>query len=129
MLLMIQVFTAYQAMPNFVTQRLLYEARERSSKIYSWKAFMLANILVEIPWSTLAAVIIFVCMYYPIGMYQNAKWTDAVASRGGLMLLLVWTFMMFGSTFTNMVVAGVETAEIGAIIAVILFAFSLIFCG
>ncbi|KAF8850810.1 hypothetical protein BDZ45DRAFT_708183 [Acephala macrosclerotiorum] len=129
MLLMIQVFMAYQAMPNFVTQRLLYEARERPSKTYSWGAFMLANILVEIPWASLAAVIIFLCMYYPIGMYHNAEWTDAVTSRGGLMFLLVWTFMMFGSTFTNMVVAGVETAEIGAIIAVILFALSLIFCG
>lgn len=90
---------------------------------------MLANILVEIPWASLASVIIFLCMYYPIGMYHNAEWTDAVVSRGGLMFLLVWTFMMFGSTFTNMVVAGVETAEIGAIIAVILFSFSLIFCG
>ncbi|KAF4631501.1 hypothetical protein G7Y89_g6633 [Cudoniella acicularis] len=129
MLLMIQVFMAYQAMPNFVTQRLLYEARERPSKTYSWGAFMLANILVEIPWSSLAAVIIFLCMYYPIGMYHNAELTDALVSRGGLMFLLIWVFMMFGSTLTNMVVAGVETAEVGAIIAVILFAFSLIFCG
>jgi ABC-type multidrug transport system permease subunit len=37
-----------QIIPVFVTQRTLYEARERPSKTYSWKAFMLANIFVEL---------------------------------------------------------------------------------
>lgn len=45
-------------MPHFVTQRSLYEARERPSKTYSWKAFMLSNIFVELPWNTLMAVIV-----------------------------------------------------------------------
>lgn len=31
---------AQQIMPHFVTQRALYEVRERPSKTYSWKAFM-----------------------------------------------------------------------------------------
>ena len=38
-----------QIMPRFVTQRSLYEVRERPSKAYSWGAFMFANIIVEIP--------------------------------------------------------------------------------
>lgn len=38
-------------MPNFVVQRSLYEVRERPSKTYSWKVFILSNIVVEIPWS------------------------------------------------------------------------------
>lgn len=40
-----------QIMPNFVTQRSLYEARERPAKTYSWKIFVLSNIVVEIPWN------------------------------------------------------------------------------
>jgi ATP-binding cassette subfamily G (WHITE) protein 2 (PDR) len=40
-----------QIMPLFVTQRSLYEVRERPSKTYSWKVFMLSQIVVEIPWS------------------------------------------------------------------------------
>ncbi|KAH8816616.1 ATP-binding cassette transporter [Xylogone sp. PMI_703] len=129
MLMVIFAFLAYQAMPNFIAQRELYEARERPSKTYSWKAFMFANILVEIPWNALASILIFFPLYYPIGMYRNAIPTDTVTERGGLMFLLVLSFMLFASTFTSMVIAGVASAEIGAIIALILFALSLVFCG
>jgi ATP-binding cassette, subfamily G (WHITE), member 2, PDR len=41
-----------QMMPHFVTQRSLYEARERPSKTYSWKVFIISNITVELPWNT-----------------------------------------------------------------------------
>jgi ATP-binding cassette subfamily G (WHITE) protein 2 (PDR) len=129
MLMIIFAFLVYQTMPNFITQRDLYEVRERPSKTYSWKAFILANIFVELPWNALAAVLIFFPLYYPIGMYQNAIPTGAVVERGALMFLLVLSFMLFASTFTNMVVAGVGSAEIGAIIALILFALCLVFCG
>jgi ABC-type multidrug transport system ATPase subunit len=43
---------AQQIMPHFVTQRSLYEVRERPSKTYSWKVFILSNIIVELPWNT-----------------------------------------------------------------------------
>ncbi|KAL4805482.1 ABC-2 type transporter-domain-containing protein [Aspergillus unguis] len=118
-----------QIMPNFVTQRSLYEARERPSKTYSWKAFMAANIIVELPWNTLMAALIYFCWYYPIGLYNNAKPTDAVTERGGLMFLLIWTFLLFTSTFAHMVIAGIELAETGGNIATLLFSLCLIFCG
>ncbi|KAF9887930.1 hypothetical protein FE257_009452 [Aspergillus nanangensis] len=118
-----------QIMPNFVTQRSLYEARERPSKAYSWKAFMTANIIVELPWNTLMAALIFFCWYYPIGMYNNAIPSDAVTERGGLMFLLIWTFLLFTSTFAHMVIAGIELAETGGNIASLLFSLCLIFCG
>ncbi|KAF2401005.1 pleiotropic drug resistance protein PDR [Trichodelitschia bisporula] len=118
-----------QIMPHFVTQRALYEVRERPSKTYSWKAFMLCNIMVELPWQTLMAAIMYFCWYYPIGMYKNAMPTDAVTSRGALMFLLIWVFMIFTSTFTHMCIAAIETAETGGNIAQLLFSLSLIFCG
>jgi ATP-binding cassette, subfamily G (WHITE), member 2, PDR len=89
-----------QIMPHFVTQRSLYEARERPSKTYSWQAFMLSNIIVELPYQTLMAVVIFFCWYYPIGLYRNAIPTNSVHERGFLMFLLVWMFLLFASTFT-----------------------------
>ncbi|KAL4895766.1 ABC-2 type transporter-domain-containing protein [Aspergillus ambiguus] len=118
-----------QIMPNFCTQRSLYEARERPSKTYSWQAFMTANIIVELPWNTLMSVLIFVCWYYPIGLYRNAEKTDAVTERGGLMWLLIWSFLMFTSTFAHMIIAGIELAETGGNLANLLFSLCLIFCG
>ncbi|MCJ1478445.1 hypothetical protein MMC13_007125 [Lambiella insularis] len=118
-----------QIMPHFVTQRALYEVRERPSKAYSWKAFMLSNIIVELPWNSLAGLLIFVCWYYPIGLYRNAEATNAVHERGGLMFLFILAFLLFTSTFTDMVIAGLEDAETGGNIANLLFSLSLIFCG
>lgn len=118
-----------QIMPHFVTQRALYEVRERPSKTYSWKAFMISNIIVELPWNTLMAVLIFFCWYYPIGLYKNAEPTHSVTERGGLMFLLVWEFLLFTSTFTNMIIAAIEDAETGGNIAVLMFSLTLVFCG
>lgn len=129
MLLTIYGNLSQQMMPHFVTQRALYEVRERPSKAYSWKAFMGANIIVEIPWQCLMAVITFVVYYYPIGLYKNAKYTDTLNERSGLMFLLILAFYLWVSTFTHFIIAGVETAETGANIGQLMFSLALIFCG
>ena len=118
-----------QIMPHFVTQRALYEVRERPSKTYSWQVFIISNILVEIPWNVLMGVIIFFCWYYPIGLYQNAETTGAVTERGALMLLFILCFLLFTSTFTDLVIAGIESAETGGNIAQLLFSLCLVFNG
>src|SRR5437773_11331496 len=106
-----------QILPNFVVQRSLYEARERPAKTYSWQVFMLCNILVELTWNTLMAVLVFVSWYYPIGMYRNAQPTGTVAERGGIMFLLVWVYLMYTSTFAHMIQAGIELAEMAGNLA------------
>jgi ATP-binding cassette subfamily G (WHITE) protein 2 (PDR) len=119
-----------QIMPHFVTQRALYEVRERPSKTYSWQAFMLANICAELPWQTLMSVFSFVSFYYPIGLDRNAKWIPGeLHERAGLFFLLIWVFYLFTSTFSHMVIAGIDTAENGGNIANLLFTLCLIFCG
>src|SRR3978361_131723 len=45
------------------------------------------------------------------------------------MFLLIWTFMLFTCTFTDMIIAGIETAETGGNIAQLLFSLTLVFCG
>jgi len=118
-----------QIMPLFVTQRSLYEVRERPSKTYSWQAFMMSNIIVELPWDVLCALLIFVCWYYPIGLYRNAEPTHAVHERGALMFLLLVEFLFFTSTFAHMTIAGIADAETGGNIANLAFSLTLIFCG
>jgi ATP-binding cassette, subfamily G (WHITE), member 2, PDR len=118
-----------QLMPLFVGQRALYEVRERPSKAYSWKAFMLSNILVEVPWNLLCGTLLFFCWYYPIGLWRNAEPTDSVHERGALMWLLIVSFLFFTTTFAHMVIAAVESAETGGNIANVMFSLSLVFCG
>ncbi|KAL9601178.1 MAG: hypothetical protein Q9219_002678 [cf. Caloplaca sp. 3 TL-2023] len=118
-----------QIMPHFVTQRALYEARERPAKTYAWQVFILSNILVEVPWNALMAVLVFVGWYYPLGLRDNAVQADQVGERGILMFLFVLFFMVFAGTFTDMVIAGVETAEAAGNLVNLLFSMSLVFCG
>ncbi|CAL5867147.1 uncharacterized protein PFLUO_LOCUS1359 [Penicillium psychrofluorescens] len=129
MLLIIFPNLVQQMMPSFVTQRSLYEVRERPSKAYSWKAFMLASIFVELPWNVAMSVPIFFSWYYPIGLYRNAYPTHSVTSRSGTMFLLILIFMLLTSTFSSMIIAGIEQAETGSNIAQLLFSLCLIFNG
>lgn len=118
-----------QIMPLFVTQRSLYEARERPSKTYSWYCWLLSQILVELPWNALAGLIVFFTWYYPIGLYKNAEPTGAVHERGALMFLFVEEFLLFTSTFATMMISAIDTAETAGNIGNLMFSLSLIFCG
>ncbi|OLN81710.1 ABC transporter CDR4-like protein 1 [Colletotrichum chlorophyti] len=117
-----------QQMPHFVTQRSLYEVRERPSKTYSWKVFMLSQIVAEIPWNTLMSVFMFICVYYPVGFDGNGD-PGQKHERGALMWLLFWQFMIFTCTFANACIAITDTAEMGGNLANVLFMMCLLFCG
>ncbi|KAM7208258.1 ABC-2 type transporter domain containing protein [Naviculisporaceae sp. PSN 640] len=118
-----------QMLPQFILQRGLYEARERPSKVYSWQVFMLSQILVEIPWNCLMSVLIYVCWYYPLGLYRNAEAAGEMTERGLLVFLFILLFMVFAGTFATLVIAGQETAEAGGNLSDLLVNLSLIFCG
>ncbi|KAJ5159716.1 multidrug resistance ABC transporter [Penicillium canariense] len=118
-----------QIMPHFVAQRNLYEARERPSKAYTWKAFIISNIIVELPWNSLMSVLMFLCWYYPVGLYRNAEPTDAVALRGAQMWLFIWAFLLFSSTFAHFMIAAFESAENAGNTGNLLFMLCLLFCG
>lgn len=110
-----------QQMPHFVTQRSLYEVRERPSKTYSWQVFMLSQVIVEIPWNTLMSVLMFVCVYYPVGFDKNAAVEGQEVERGALMWLLFWQFLIFTCTFAHACIAITDTAEAGGNLANVLF--------
>lgn len=73
------------------------------------------------------AVPAFFAWYYPIGFQRNAG--DDVAGRSGTMFLLIWIFLVYGSTFGSMVVSGMDLAETAGNISQLLFSMALIFCG
>ncbi|KAJ4287467.1 hypothetical protein N0V88_007654 [Collariella sp. IMI 366227] len=111
-----------QIQPLFVTQRALYEVRERPSKAYSWKAFIIANIVVEIPWQVLTGIVTFASFYYPVVGIQDS-------ARQGLVLLFTIQLFVYGSAFAHMTIAALPDAQAAAAVTVLLTMMSTIFSG
>ncbi|KAA8565941.1 hypothetical protein EYC84_009750 [Monilinia fructicola] len=118
-----------QLLPNFLVQRALFEAREYPAKIYSWPAFIISNVLVELPWNTLVAIIVFLSWYYPTGMYENALLTKTMLERNGVMLLFIWVYLIYASTFGFMVQIDLEFTELAGNLLNVAFLLSLMFCS
>lgn len=64
-----------------------------------------------------------------MGLYRNAEWTDQVHSRGITMFLHVWMFFLLTSTFANMVIAAIESADVAGGIVNLLMILMFAFCG
>ncbi|KAM0270056.1 hypothetical protein ACHAQH_009556 [Verticillium albo-atrum] len=111
-----------QIQPHFLTQRALYEVRERPSKAYSWKAFMFANVLVEIPYQIITAILIFACFYYPIIGVQDS-------ARQCLVLLFCIQLFLYASSFAQMTIAAFPDALTASAVVTLLVLMSLTFCG
>jgi ABC-type multidrug transport system permease subunit len=111
-----------QIMPLFVTQRALYEVRERPSKAYSWVAFLIANMLVEIPYQIICGILMWATYYYPIVGVQSSE-------RQILTLLLSILFFVYAATFAHMCIAAVPDAQTAGAFVTFGFAMTLIFNG
>ncbi|KAF2865640.1 ABC-2 type transporter [Massariosphaeria phaeospora] len=111
-----------QIQPLFITQRSLYEVRERPSKTYSWKAFMLANIFVEIPYQTATGLLVWACCYYPIIGVLSPE-------RQLLMLLFCIQLFVYASAFAQMTIAALPDAHTASAIVTLLVFMSLLFSG
>ncbi|KAJ5880864.1 uncharacterized protein N7473_011917 [Penicillium subrubescens] len=111
-----------QIIPLFITQRALYEVRERPSKTYSWVAFMTSSILVEIPYQIIMGILVYACYYYAVDGVQSS-------SRQGLALLFFLQFFVYSGTFADMVIAALPDAETAGAIVTLLFSMALTFNG
>ncbi|KAM4060206.1 ABC-2 type transporter [Hirsutella rhossiliensis] len=129
--LLTQLFSTIdqQVIPRLTATRELFESRERPSKAYSWVAFLISTILVEIAYQTLASVLVFVCWYYPTGLWRNSDAGFTASERGALVFVLIWLFGLWITTFSQAVAVGIKHAETAVQIATLFFWLSLVFCG
>ncbi|KAK0644699.1 ABC-2 type transporter-domain-containing protein [Cercophora newfieldiana] len=111
-----------QIQPLFVTQRSLYKVRERPSKAYSWKAFIIANIVVEMPWQILTGILTYACFYYPVVGVQSSD-------RQGLVLLFVIQLFIYASSFAHMTITALPDAQSAAGLVILFTMMSTIFSG
>lgn len=129
--LLTQLFSTIdqQVIPRLTNARELFESREQPSKAYSWLIFLLSTILVEVAWQTISSVLIFVCWYYPTGLWRNSDATFSASERGALVFVMIWLFGLWITTFSQLVAVGIEHAETAVQIATLFFWLSLVFCG
>ncbi|KAK0655003.1 ABC-2 type transporter-domain-containing protein [Cercophora newfieldiana] len=85
-------------LPKFYSNRALWEARERPSRIYGWVAFCTAEALSEIPGSIIASVIYWLLWYLPTGLPRDAP-------VGGYVFLMTLLFFLFQSSWGQWVCA------------------------
>ncbi|PHH82186.1 hypothetical protein CDD82_6744 [Ophiocordyceps australis] len=111
-----------QIHPLFILQRSLYEVRERPSKTYSWKAFIIANVTVEMPWMALTGIMVWACFYYPVMGVQSSQ-------RQGIVLLYMVSLFLYACSFAHMTIATMPDAHTAGSIVTILTTMSLIFNG
>lgn len=99
------------------------------AKLVSYrKAYVLSNILVEIFWNTIMAVLVYFCWFYPVGFTQNMS-ADDVHIRGFLIFLFSWMFMLFVSTFSHLCIAALETPDMAGALATLIWVLCIAFCG
>jgi ATP-binding cassette subfamily G (WHITE) protein 2 (PDR) len=80
--LFIVIQLLYQIMPLFISQRTLYEARERQSKTYAWQAFVLSNIAIEMAWNAVSLPLIILRLrLIPVSGHGNLLLHRLVLSR------------------------------------------------
>lgn len=92
-------------LPKFYMNRALWEAREYPSKIYGWFAFCTAQILPEIPWAIIGAVIYFCLWYYPAGLPYDS-------STAGYTFLMTMLFFLFQASWGQWICAFAPTFSV-----------------
>jgi len=75
------------------------------------------------------SIFCFLVWYYPVGLYRNSEWTNAVNIRAFHALLLVVSSFVFASTFAHDIIAGSPSEEIAGAVTTLLGILLYAFCG
>lgn len=79
--------------------------------------------------SQIIAVLCFIVWYYPVGQYRNASATGTANIRGFLAILIIWVTFLFASSLAHLLIAGVDSEEVGGALATIMSIMLYAFCG
>ncbi|PLB55533.1 hypothetical protein P170DRAFT_443293 [Aspergillus steynii IBT 23096] len=111
-----------QLQPLFIERRDLYDAREKKARIYSWKAFVTALILSEVPYLCICAVLYFACWYYTVG-------SPIESSKAGAAFFVVFIYEFLYTSIGQFIAAYAPNAVFAALANPLLVGFLVSFCG
>ena len=109
---------AQQSQSKVIEGRTVYEVRERPARMFTWSAFLVSEILIEIPWSMLGSSLVFFCWYW------NSGFDSSRVAFSYLFYCIV--FPLYYVTFALAVVAISPNGVVASTLFSVLFSFMLI---
>lgn len=113
-----------QAIPSFIFNRRTF-IREASSRIYSPYVFAIGQLVGEIPYSIVCAVLYWVLMVYPTGFGQGASGIPGT----GFQLLIIIFMVLFGVSLGQLVAALSPSIEVAVLTIPTISLVLSTFCG
>jgi len=105
---------------KFIESRTVYEVRERPARMFTWSAFLVSEMLNEIPWNMLGSSLVFFCWYWTSGFDS---------SRAGFSYFFYCVvFPLHYTTFGQAVVAISPNGIVASTLLGALFPFGLVLC-
>ncbi|KAI9569372.1 hypothetical protein HD554DRAFT_2093381 [Boletus coccyginus] len=115
------VAIAQQSQSKFIESRSVYEVRERPARMFTWSAFLVSEMLNEIPWNMLGASLVFVCWYWTSGFDS---------SRAGFSYFFYCVvFPLHYTTFGQAIMVISPNGIVASTLLGVLFPFGLVFAG
>ncbi|KAI9569369.1 ABC-2 type transporter-domain-containing protein [Boletus coccyginus] len=117
----IYVALAQQVRSKFLESRTVYEVRERPARMFTWSAFLVSEILNEIPWNMLGSSLVFFCWY----------WTSGFDSSGAGFFYFFYcvVFPLYYTTFGLAIMVISPNGIIASALFSLSFSFVFIFAG
>ncbi|KNZ76344.1 Brefeldin A resistance protein [Termitomyces sp. J132] len=113
-----------QIEPLFIFNRRVF-IRESSSRIYSPYVFATSQLIGEIPYSIICAIVYWVLMVYPIGFGQGTAGVNGT----GFQLLIIIFMLLFGVTLGQLVAALSPSVQVAVLFNPFLSLVLSQFCG
>ena len=117
MMLILSLAGAHQLQIPFIANRMIYEIRERPSKMYSLSAWVTAQILAELPWNMFGGVLLFFCWYWTVG-YPTER-------AGFAFLAFAVLIPSYYMTFGQAVAAIAPTVEVATLLFTCVFSLAM----
>jgi ABC-type multidrug transport system permease subunit/ABC-type multidrug transport system ATPase subunit len=112
-----------QLQPVFLHSRSIFESRENNAKIYSWVAWVTAEVLVEIPYAIVAGGVYFCCWWWGTFGVSVSSFTS------GFVFLMILLFELYYVSFGQAIAAFSPNALLASLLVPVFFLFVISFCG
>ncbi|KAG0701458.1 ABC-2 type transporter-domain-containing protein [Suillus ampliporus] len=111
----------HQLMAVYIDIRMVYEIRERSSRMYDWTALVMSQLAAELPWNMTSSAMFFFCWFWTVG-YPTDR-------AGYTFLIFFVAFPFYYTTLGHGIASMAPSAPVASLYYTTLIIFIMIFDG